>query len=205
MFSTRRVVALACAIGSVCATGAHAQTTTPHLSLDEIDSMVRNKVVRQITGDAGADGTPNAANLTKPQPMLAASMPTAATASVTKVDTAPSRDTAAARSREPVSFVGAFADPGGGSYVLYEFRKAVYHARVGTKLINGWNLKKVEGYLVTVADGKRVWTEPISTPSASEAVSSDGGVPRSIADLGGPLPSLSNIQGFAAPANRVGR
>ncbi len=49
-----------------------------------------------------------------------------------------------------------------GSNVLYEFRGAVYPAHVGVKLLNGWTVSKVDGYLVSVSSGKRTWTEPIS-------------------------------------------
>ncbi|ADG20620.1 hypothetical protein [Paraburkholderia atlantica] len=149
---------------------------TPHLSIDEIDQITRSKIARQLAGDSGPQGS--AVTLNTPAP---------ATAPVSAPVTRPI--TASARV-EPVRFVGAFSDVSGQS-VLYEYRSASYPAHVGAKLLNGWTVKRVDGFVVTVGDGKRTWTETISggTTSTSDNPQQSGGPTRTLSDLGGPLPS----------------
>ncbi|TDN59094.1 hypothetical protein [Paraburkholderia sp. BL10I2N1] len=188
MFSIKRPAALALL---VCGLSAHAEPTTPHLSLDDIDQMSRARIARQMSGESAGVQGPSASTMSAPQPAIAASAPMP-----TKVVAAP-----VVKAAEPVNFVGAYADAS-GSYVLYSYRNAVYPARIGTKLLNGWSTKKVDGYLVTVSDGKRSWTEPIT--SASATVSSNSPL-RSLVDLGGPLPPGGFPPAGAQPAIQIER
>jgi hypothetical protein len=154
------------------ATAAPAQ---PRLSIEDIDQITRSKIARQLTGDGGSQS--GAIALNAPAPAIAPNP-----VPVVKV--------VAPRQRaEAVRFVGAFSDMSGPS-VLYEFRGAFYPAHVGTKLLNGWIVKRVEGFVVTVAEGRQTWTETISggTSSASDNQQSATPIARALNDLGGPLP-----------------
>ncbi|MFM0046038.1 hypothetical protein [Paraburkholderia sediminicola] len=193
MFSTNhaftRVVVVVAAI-CIAATSAVARAEAPHLTLDDIDQLSRDKVVRQLkgTGD-GAGGQPGTtANLVTPLPLPQNPPPTATPSPVP-----PGRAGAAASRAEPVTFVGAYSDATGG-YVLYETGGGVYPAHLGTKLMNGWTARKVDGFLVTVADGRRVWTEPIRGGAAPGSPMSP--TLQVINDLGGPLPPAAAM---AAP------
>ncbi|MGF6483445.1 hypothetical protein [Paraburkholderia sp. JPY419] len=148
----------------------------PHLSIDEIDQITRSKIARQLAGDGGPQGT--AVTLNAPAPSTVPVTPQVMRA------TPPSSHT------EPVRFVGAFSDTSGTS-VLYDYRNASYPAHVGVKLLNGWTVKRVDGFVVTVTDGKRIWTETISggTANTSDNAQQPGGPARTLSDLGGPLPS----------------
>ncbi|WP_245841108.1 hypothetical protein [Paraburkholderia ribeironis] len=144
---------------------------TPHLSIDDIDQITRLQIARQLGGNGGQQGSSVApASAPAPAPVV--------------------RATSASSRAEPVRFVGAFSDMHGTS-VLYEYRNAAYPAHVGAKLLNGWTVKRVDGFVVTVADGRRIWTETISggtanTPDNPQA----SGIPaRALNDLGGPLPA----------------
>ncbi|WP_231337737.1 hypothetical protein [Paraburkholderia sprentiae] len=150
--------------------------TTPHLSIDEIDQITRSKIARQLAGDGGPQGP--AVSLTAPAP---ATVPAPAPV-IRAIPPAPRK--------EPVRFVGAFSDMSGQS-VLYEYRSASYPAHVGAKLLNGWTVKRVDGFVVTVADGRRTWTETISggTANTSDSTQQTGSPTRTLGDLGGPLPS----------------
>jgi hypothetical protein len=93
-----------------------------------------------------------------------------------------------------VRFVGAFSDMSGPS-VLYEYRNASYPAHVGAKLLNGWTVTRVDGFVVTVAEGTgkgtRTWTETISggTPAQdTQQPAVIGMAGRGLPDLSGPLP-----------------
>ncbi|MGF6812734.1 hypothetical protein OKW30_007951 [Paraburkholderia sp. Clong3] len=156
--------------------------TAPHLSIDEIDQITRSKIARQLAGDGGLQGT--AVTLSAPAP---ATVP--ATAPVIRAAPPASRT-------EPVRFVGAFSDMSGPS-VLYEYRKASYPAQVGAKLLNGWTVKRVDGFVVTVTDGRRTWTETISggTANTSDNAQQSGRPTRTLSDLGGPLPSSFPLTG----------
>lgn len=149
---------------------------TPHLSIDDIDQITRSKIARQLAGEGGSQ--PGAVALNAPAPASAANP-------VPAVKVVAPRQLA-----EAVRFVSAFSDMSGPS-VLYEFRSATYPAHVGTKLLNGWAVKRVEDFVVTVSDGKRTWTETISGGAANTADNARPfGVPtRTLNDLGGPLPS----------------
>lgn len=81
-----------------------------------------------------------------------------------------------------------------GSHVLYDYQGGIYPAQRGEKLLNGWTVTRVDGYQVTVSEGKRTWTEIISAPSAApQAV--DGPAVQAITDLGGPLPTSVAVGG----------
>lgn len=160
----------------LCATAVRAET--PHLTLDDIDQLSRNKVVKSLTDSPTGGQQPAAV-----QPPEAAPAAASTPAPVPE----PRHEASRQRSRaEPVTFVGAWRDAAGAS-VLYEFEGAVYSARVGTKLLNGWTARKVDGFLVTVADGHRTWSEPLR----------GGSVPSS--DTGGPLQALNDLSGPLPP------
>jgi hypothetical protein len=147
----------------------------PRLSIEDIDQITRSKIARQLTGDGGSQS--GAIALNTPAPSSAPNP-----APVVKV--------VAPRQRaEAVRFVGAFSDMSGPS-VLYEFRGASYPAHVGTKLLNGWIVKRVEGFVVTVAEGRQTWTETISggTSSGSDNQQPATPIARALNALGGPLP-----------------
>ncbi|WGS55109.1 hypothetical protein LFL96_34730 (plasmid) [Paraburkholderia sp. D15] len=159
-----------------------ARADGPHLSLDDIDQLSRDKVVRQLKSseDASASSAaiPPAGGLPAPLPSMSAPAPVQ--------NVPPSRKAESPRSRsEPVVFVGAY-DDATGHYVLYESGGGIYPARLGTKLTNGWTAEKVSGYAVTVSEGKHVWTEPIRGGAASGGMNT--ATLQAISDLGGPLP-----------------
>jgi len=180
MFSTSRILACAITLGA-CATltplMAHADT--PHLTLDDIDQLSRDKVVRQLKG--APEGAPVGSS---PPAALSATLPPPPDASqAPKV--VPKAAVIARSHAEPATFVGAYSDATGG-YVLYEMGGGIYTAHLGKKLINGWIAQKVDGYLVTVAEGKHVWTEPIRS-EATAATTSNPAL-QALTDLSSPLP-----------------
>jgi len=154
------------------------------LSIEDVDRIARSSIARQLAGNGSAlpgsvalnGAAPAAAPATSPAPPV-------------------NRKPAPVRARaEPVRFVGAFSDVSGQS-VLYEYRNASYPAHVGTRLLNGWTVKRVDGFVVTVSDGAgkgaRSWTETISggTPAQDVQQSGAGGLAvRGLPDLSGPLP-----------------
>ena len=152
---------------------ANPATAAPaRLSIEDIDQITRSKIARQLTGDGGSQS--GAIALNAPAPAIAPNP-----VPVVKV--------VAPRQRaEAVRFVGAFSDMSGPS-VLYEFRGASYPAHVGTRLLNGWIVKRVDGFVVTVAEGRQTWTETIS---GGKSDNQQPVVPmaRALNDLGGPLP-----------------
>ncbi|MFM0608755.1 hypothetical protein PQR05_29915 [Paraburkholderia sediminicola] len=185
MFSTSRVcarVAIVLTAIGILTTSVAVRAEAPHLTLDDIDQLSRDKVVRQLKGNVdGAGGqAANTQSLTTPLPS------TPEPSGSPKQPAVAASQATAARSRvEPVTFVGAYSDASGG-YVLYEMGGGVYPAHLGTKLMNGWTAKKVDGFLVTVAEGKRVWTEPIRGGAAPGSATTPA--LQMINDLGGPLP-----------------
>ena len=169
MFRIKRPLMLGALLVSAAA---FADPASPHLSIDDIDQLARDKVVRQLKGGDQPASQPQAAVTPPPAPPMP-----------------PPVQTHVEERAEPVRFVGAFGDAT-GSNVLYEYRGAVYPAHVGAKLLNGWSVRKVDGYLVSVSNGKRSWTEPISGGSPQRDPSPVAGGPlRSLADLGSPLPA----------------
>ncbi|ASW04218.1 hypothetical protein [Paraburkholderia aromaticivorans] len=157
--------------------------TDTHLSIEQVDRIARSSIARQLAGNQGVQ-------LSGGMPNGAAQVPAAASAPAIVVG-----HPAASRPRaEPVRFVGAFSDAGGQS-VLYEYRNASYPAHVGARLLNGWTVKSVNGFVVTVADGTgkgaRTWTETISggTPAQDNQPTAAMNVAaRGVPDLSGPLP-----------------
>lgn len=149
------------------------------LSIDDIDEIARKKIARQLAGDGGFPT--GAGTMNSPAPASAPYQ-------------APAIKVATPRQRaESVQFVGAFSDVTGPS-VLYEFRGASYPAHVGARLLNGWMVKRVDGFVVTVSDGAgkkaRTWTETISAGTHPVSEGSQPGMPmvRVLNDLSGPLP-----------------
>lgn len=160
-----------------------------HLTLDDIDGLARQKLVdsmRKTEGGQPGQGVGLNVPLTAQPPAA----PEGAPSSAPKVVKRPS---VPARTTTPVRFVGAYSDMS-GSHVLYDYQGGIYPAQRGEKLLNGWTVTRVDGYQVTVSEGKRTWTEIISAPStAPQAV--DGPAVQAITDLGGPLPTSVAVGG----------
>lgn len=177
------------AAGMSIAMSAHAEPVVAKLSIDDIDQLARANVARSLGGGAQGFGMlPPGAN-SQLQPGIAANG--GATEPPPKpADKAPRTPRAHA---EPVSFLGAFNDEA-GAHVLYTFRGAIYPARVGATLLNGWSVKSVDGYSVMVAEGGRTWKEPILgvAPTQSPATNAV----RSLIDLGSPLPGGAALPGI---------
>jgi len=179
---------LAGVVCMLCALAARAET--PKLTIEEVDQMSQAKIVQDLTGTGGG---------TKPSPAPVATSvqaPAPAPASTPVVVQKPVRSVAP---EIPVTFVGAYRDDHSGSFVLYEYNDAVYTARVGEKLLNGWTARKVDGFMVTVASGAgmggHTWTVPIRpmtqavTLAGSTATTGYAGTSlQAIRDLGSPLP-----------------
>lgn len=184
MFSNKTAMA---AVLIAMMAGAHAQAQTPtqekHLTLDDIDGMARQNLVDSMRKGA-----------TQPQSQSAPSMVGPATAAPPVVASEPApppkkpilRASAPEKPITPVSFIGAYSDVS-GSYVLYDFQGAIYPARQGAVLLNGWTVTHVDGYRVSVEYAKRKWTEVISAP-VMEARGVDAPAIQAINDLGSPLP-----------------
>lgn len=153
------------------------------LTLRDIDQLARNKVARALRdGDeAGATATGNA----KPAAATHAEVPPPVPAVIAPaVVRAPRVD--------PVNFVGSFTD-GNSVHILYEYDGAVYPARLGEKLLNGWIVRKVDGLFVTVAQGKTTRTVAMRGGAAETATPAGNGAPVAVSgplrDLGAPLPT----------------
>jgi hypothetical protein len=181
MYWDKTLATLVCA---VCALAARAET--PKLTVEDVDQLSQAKIVQDLTG-----GAPKPAAAAAPQTPTApvAAVPASAPAPVQK----PVRYVAPVT---PVTFVGAYRDDHGGSFVLYDYSDSVYSARVGEKLLNGWTARKVNGFLVTVEEGAgrhpRTWTEPIRAVTPPVAVAAPaayaGNSLQALRDLGSPLP-----------------
>jgi len=142
-----------------------------HLTLRDIDQLARNKVARALRdGDGAGSATPAAPALAAP--LHAETAPPATPAATAFVPPAVWR----AQRVDPVTFVGSFTDQQ-GLHVLYQYGGAVYPARRGEKLLNGWVVRKVEGLFVTVAEGK-----------ATRTVAMRSGVPDGVAPVGNATP-----------------
>lgn len=177
------------AAGVGVAVSAHADPVGARLSIDDIDQLARANVVRSLGGSApGVPMLPPGA-MSQPQPGIAASG-IAANASPKPIEkpARPVRPLA-----DPVSFLGAFNDEA-GSHVLYSYRDAIYPARVGATLLNGWSVKAVDGYAVTVAEGKRTWKEPIRGVAPVQMSPATAAI-RSLVDLSSPLPTGAPLPG----------
>ncbi|REG45405.1 hypothetical protein B0G80_9000 [Paraburkholderia sp. BL6669N2] len=173
-----------------------ASATVPaesRLSIEDVDRIARSSIARQLAGNGSA--LPGGVALNGAAPAAA---PANAPAPPVNSKPAPVRSRA-----EPVRFVGAFSDVSGQS-VLYEYRNASYPAHVGARLLNGWTVKRVDGFVVTVADGAgkgaRTWTETISggTPAQDAQQSGASGLAvGGLPDLSGPLPPSLPISAVA--------
>jgi hypothetical protein len=166
---------------------AHAQDK--HLTLEDIDGIARQNLVDSMRKGA-AQSQPTSTG-------LAGGLPSVATAPAAS-DPAPSlkkppRFAAPPKNVTPVSFVGAYSDMS-GTYVLYDYQGAIYPARQGTTLINGWTVTRVDGYQVSVEYAKRKWTDVITAPVRAMPAFDTGPV-RAVTDLGGPLPPASSFAG----------
>ncbi|NIE81913.1 MULTISPECIES: hypothetical protein [unclassified Burkholderia] len=177
------------AVGFGIAVSAHADPASANLSIDDIDQLARANVVRSLGGGATGPGMLPPGAMLQPQPGIAAS----GAAVGTPAKPVEKAIRAARAHAEPVAFLGAYNDET-GAHVLYSFHDAIYPARVGATLLNGWCVKGVEGYAVTVAEGKRTWKEPIRgmAPVQSPAATAT----RSLVDLGSPLPAGAPLPGI---------
>ena len=82
--------------------------------------------------------------------------------------------------------------------MLYDYQGGIYPAKQGSKLLNGWVLGSVDGFVVNVSEGKRKWTEVIAAQAPAVSVDSPG--VQAINDLSGPLPPAFPIAGGGSPA-----
>ena len=179
------------------ASGAAASTSGPasvpgatgetRLTLRDIDDLARSKLTRALRGDGDALASSAAVTLKTPAP----------------VESAPAvvvRPYVPRARTSPVTFVGAYAD-GSGQHVLYDYNGAVYPARLGEKLLNGWTARRVDGLSVTVADGKRTWSVAMSS-NAQDSSSSTLMTGAALGDLSSPLPPGVSM---AQPVSSFGR
>src|ERR1700761_9527779 len=97
MFRTKRLLMLAVLLVS---TAAYADSSTPRLSIDDIDQLARDKVVRQLRGGDQPDSQPQAAVAPPVSPPEAKPAPVPAHAE---------------ERAETVRFVGAFGDATGSN------------------------------------------------------------------------------------------
>jgi hypothetical protein len=187
MFSTKRLTTTswprrAVCFGALVLVTSLSQAQESHLSLDDIDKLARQKLVDSMrkTDGAGSGGV----GLGSPFGMTAQPPLTASAPGAVKVEHKPAP---APKRVIPVSFVGAYSDMS-GAYVLYDYQGTTYTARQGSRLLNGWTVASVNGFEVSLADGKRKWTETISAPIDTPVVVADSPAVRAISDLGSPLP-----------------
>jgi hypothetical protein len=172
MFSNKTALAGLFALSLVGV--AHAQEK--HLTLDDIDGLAREQIVKSMS-KAPASTATNGVGL---------SAPIAAPVTAPAETPAPPRKPAPPVKRTiPVTFVGAYTDTS-GKYVLYDYQGAIYPAKQGATLLNGWVFGRVDGFVVSLSEGKRKWTEVIAAQSQSAAIDSPG--IQVINDLNSPLP-----------------
>ncbi|MEM5316049.1 hypothetical protein [Paraburkholderia sp. JHI869] len=158
-----------------------------HLTLRDIDDLARSKLTRALRGDGDGPASSAAVTLKTPAP----------------VESAPAvvvRPYVPHTHTSDVTFVGAYTD-GSGQHVLYDYHGAVYPARLGEKLLNGWVARRVDGLSVTVAEGKRTWSVPMSgnAPESSNSTLITGSA---LGDLSSPLPPGVSM---AQPVSSFGR
>ncbi|WP_321788150.1 hypothetical protein [Paraburkholderia sp. J94] len=167
-----------------------AVTGDSHLTLHDIDELARSKLTRALRGDGDA-----------PASSASVSLKTLVPAAPTASAPAPVVQPFVPRERTtPVTFVGAYTDAG-GQHVLYQYNGAVYPARVGEKLLNGWIARRIDGLSVTVAQGKHTWSVPMSG-GAQESTGSTFVAGSALGDLSSPLPPGANM---AQPISSFGR
>jgi hypothetical protein len=186
MFSNK--TALAGFTALALSAGVHAQEK--HLTLDDIDGLARQNIVDSMR--KSNDASKPAAGVGLNAPLTGAPAPD------TSAQKAPVQKPSPSLKRSiAVSFVGAYSDAS-GSYALYDYQGAIYPAKQGSKLLNGWVLGRVDGFVVNVSEGKRKWTEVIA--AQAPVVSVDSSSVQAINDLSGPLPPAFPIAGGGAPA-----
>lgn len=161
-----------------------------HLTLDDIDGLARQKLVDSMRKTDGAQAAAQGVGLNAP---LSAQPPAAPDGAPSVAPKVVKRASAPVTATTPVKFVGAYSDMS-GSHVLYDYQGGIYPAQRGAKLLNGWTVTRVDGYQVTVSEGKRTWTEVISAPSTSPQIV-DGPAVQAITNLGGPLPMSGPVGG----------
>ncbi|MCC8397251.1 hypothetical protein LJ656_32270 [Paraburkholderia sp. MMS20-SJTR3] len=184
MFSNKLGRFAAASLFVFCAVGlAHADEK--QLTLDDIDTLARQNLVNSMRKSDGVQ--PSAGGVALSAPIMGAPPAAASPTVVAK----PKRADAPAKRVVPVSFVGAYSDAS-GAHVLYEYQGGVYTASRGEKLLNGWTVTHVDGYRVTVAEGKRNWSDVISVPGGAASVGDNPAI-QAITDLGGPLPVATNV------------
>jgi hypothetical protein len=189
MFSNNTARVAAASLFALCiASLAHADEK--HLTLDDIDSLARQNLVNSMrktdAAQAPAQGVAlNAPLSAPPAPPVAAA---ADSPKASKPASPPAHRTT------PVTFVGAYNDMS-GAHVLYDYQGGVYSAARGEKLMNGWVVTRVDGFHVSVSEGKRTWSEVISAPSMPLPMGDSPAV-RAITDLGGPLPVGTSVGPF---------
>ncbi|WP_434667673.1 hypothetical protein P5W99_35935 [Paraburkholderia sp. A3BS-1L] len=166
----------------VVASAAHDDAS---LSLRDIDQMARGKVAQYLRGSEAPASAPKA-GVSRSTPAPVARQ----TATFTPTLSQPRAHI------QTVTFVGGFSDAM-GQHVLYEYKGAVYPARLGEKLLNGAVARKVDRLFVTVSQGGRTWTESMS-PGAQESQSTGSTMAGPLADLASPLPP-----GFAPGAQTI--
>lgn len=169
-------------------TASAVQGDSAHLTLGEIDQLARRKVASALRGPHDA-GVP-----------AAAPTPGSADGSLRAAPGNPPGFRPRAHT-DPVNFVGAFSDAQ-GQHVLYQYKGAVYPARVGEKLLNGWVARRFDGQTVTVAQGRRTWTVAMSgDATATTPPATTPGTAPLLGDLASPLP----VGMMAAPLIPNGR
>lgn len=142
-----------------------AQADQSQLTLDQIDEAARLQMMRSL-----GMNTPDKAS--------------SAPATQSKDATAQKVVTPRKPEADPAVFVGAFSDAL-GTTVLYQYQGAVYQARAGSRLLNGWTVEAVRDFQVYLSFQGRAWTAPIVAASATEPE------PRS--------PAVDALSGLASP------
>jgi hypothetical protein len=169
-----------------------------HLTLREIDKLARDKVARALRDGDEPASSPAASHPATPVNPVDAKPPAEAPIP-TFISRTPRVD--------PVTFVGSFRDDQ-GMHVLYEYDGAVYPARLGEKLLNGWVVRKIDGLTVTVAQGKRTWSSPMRG-GAPDDVTTTSTAPAAVSgplrDLGSPLPSWMISGNAGVDQTQLGR
>ncbi|MEM5370952.1 hypothetical protein V4C53_33635 [Paraburkholderia azotifigens] len=189
MFSNNTVRVAAASFFSLCIVSlAHADEQ--HLTLDDIDGLARQNLVNSMRKTDATQAPAQGIGLNAP--LSAPPAPPVTTAVVVPKGSKPADPPA--RRTTPVTFVGAYSDMG-GVHVLYDYQGGIYSATRGEKLINGWVVTRVDGYHVAVSEGKRTWSEVIST-SAASLPTGDSAAVQAITDLGGPLPMGTRVGSF---------
>lgn len=189
MFSTKWPARAAC-FGALMFVAGAAVSQESHLTLDDIDKLARAKLVDSMRGPQGGQGGQGgsvapSSGVGLSSPLGGTPAPVAAAApAAPKIERKPS---APPKRLIPATFVGAYSDMS-GSYVLYDYQGTTYTARRGSRLLNGWTVASVDGFTVSLVDGKRQWTETIDAPSDVPAAIPDSPAVRAITDLSSPLP-----------------